>query len=537
VAREFWAADCETDPFKHGRMPEPFLFGAYNGDEYIEFASADAFVEFFYNKSVIVYAHNGGKFDWHFILDHLEPGTRIQVINGRLAKFKIGAAEFRDSYSLLPIPLSAWNKDEIDYALFEPEFRDIPKNRDAIRKYLKSDCKNLYEILERFFAGYGRKLTLAGASMSKWREMSGEVPDNSSARFYEEMKPYYYGGRVECFQTGYKREKFNVYDINSAYPFAMGFEHPWGVLYFVDNRLPKSDAEISRCFITIRTGATGAFPFRDNDGSLSFPNDHRTRTFYITGWEYIAARDTGTLDGDSKVLEVREFADNINFKDYVDHFFALKADAKERMKNPEDKDAKADYIFAKLFMNSLYGKFASNPTSYKEYMTCLPDEITALGTEELGGWALVTELHNVAIVSRALPEPQQRFFNVAVGASITGFVRAHLWRAICASKTPLYCDTDSLAARSASVEIGDELGLWSHEGAFNEYAIAGKKLYAFWPKKGKPKIASKGVKISAEEIKQIALGQEITYKQEAPTFGLRGKKFNVRKIKATAKGK
>lgn len=554
MAREFWTADCETDPFKHGRMPEPFIFGAYNGDEYVEFASADAFVEYFYNKNVIIYAHNGGKFDWHFILDHLEPGVSISVINGRLAKFRIGAAEFRDSYSLLPIPLAAWAKDEFDYGLLEPELRRIPANHDKIRKYLRSDCVNLWDILAKFFDGYGRKFTLAGASMSKWREMSGEEPDQSSRKFYEEMKPYYYGGRVECFQTGNKREKFSVYDINSAYPFAMVHNHPWGVLYFVDNRLPKGAEKIQRSFIKCRARSTGAFPFRSHAG-LEFPNDGEFRTFYITGWEWLSALDTGTLSGDTSIIEVREFADDIDFAEYVRHFFDLKASAKERMKNPADRDAKADYIFAKLFMNSLYGKFASNPQEYKEYLTCLPDEPQAMHEihrckecEECNEKVLrpfscersyrpVTPLHNVTIISRPLPEPSQRYFNVAVGASITGFVRAHLWRAICASDRPLYVDTDSLAARSSRVKIGSELGLWSREGDFKEYAIAGKKLYAFWPVgKDKPKIASKGVKISAEEIRDIARGAEITYKQEAPTFGLRGKKFNVRKITATAKG-
>jgi len=527
MAREFWAADCETDPFKHGRMPEPFLFGAYNGDEYHEFTTAAEFVDFFYNKEVVVYAHNGGKFDWHFILDNLEPGTKIQVISGRLAKFKIGAAEFRDSYSLLPIPLAAWNKDEFDYRILEKSERDKPRNKLAIRKYLKSDCVNLYEILERFFEEYSRKLTLAGAAMAQWRKISGEEPDQSSKRFYDEMKPFYYGGRVECFVKGNRKEKFNVYDINSAYPFAMCSKHPWGTLYYTDNRLPKGDERISRAFISLICRSSGAFPFRDETGGLYFPNDGAPRKFNITGWEFLASRDTGKLGADARILEVREFADTQDFTDYVNHFYELKAKAKK------DGD-KAQYLFAKLFMNSLYGKFASNPESYSEYMTVLPDEIEAHSAPELGGWNLVTELHNVAIVSRPLPEESQRFFNVAVGASITGFVRAHLWKAICESGGALYCDTDSIATRGKSPKpLNSELGGWSHEGAFREWAIAGKKLYAFFPERGEPKIASKGVKLSASEIKAIARGAEIEYKQEAPTFGLRGKRFNVRKVKST----
>ncbi len=542
MARDFWVADSETDPFVHGRFPEPFIFGAYNGDEYLEFKTSHEFVQYFYDKPVVIYAHNGGKFDWHFILDELEPGTKISVIGGRLAKFKIGQTEFRDSYSLLPFALAETGaKQKIDYAIFEKDAREIPKNKDAIKRYLRQDCVALFEILSAFFKDYGRKFTLAGASMATWRKISGETEDNSSRDFYEEMKPYYYGGRVQCFQTGTKKEKFHVYDINSAYPFAMCDRHPWGTMYFTDNRLPKSRTEIQRSFITISANSTGVWPFRSSTG-LDFPQDHQRRTFHITGWEYLAAIESGHVDAAATIHRVITFGDSIDFKGYVDHFFKLKSDAKKRLKkNPDDQQAKNDYIFAKLFMNSLYGKFAANPESYSEYLTCLPDEIDALGTEKLGCWKLVTQLHNVAVVSRPLPEPMHRFYNVAVGASITGFVRAHLWRAMSKSRGLIYCDTDSLAVRSGKLPLGSTLGKWTDEGTFSHWAVAGKKLYAFRYKKAPVKngikithkTASKGAKLTAEQIERIADGAEITYKFEAPTFGLRGKKFTVRKIRKT----
>lgn len=544
MAREFWAADCETDPFKHGRFPEPFIFGAYNGDEYLEFSTAASFVEYFYERKVVIYAHNGGKFDWHFILDELEPGTKISVINGRLAKFKIGQAEFRDSFSLLPFPLAAWDKDKVDYSLFEKSEREKPKNKDIIKRYLRKDCVSLFDILSRFFADYGRKFTLAGASMAAWRKISGETEDNSSKHFYDELKKYYYGGRVECFRSGVGKGNFHVYDINSAYPFAMCSDHPWGTLYYTDNRLPKSAGEIQRSFISCTANSTGVWPFRTSAG-LDFPKDHHRRTFHITGWEYLAARETGVLDATTKIERVVTFADKINFKTYVDHFFTLKSDAKRRRDLDDgDMKAKADYIFAKLFMNSLYGKFASDPSKYSEYLTCLPSEIGALSTPELGGWKIVCELHNVAIVSRPLPEPMHRFYNVAVGASITGFVRAHLWRAISQCKDVLYCDTDSIAARRATLSINGNLGGWADEGRFKSWGIAGKKLYSFeyrkpFIKDGKKithKIASKGAKLTAQQIEAIAADPklELQYEPEAPTFGLRGKRFTDRKIRKTA---
>lgn len=109
--RPIWTADCETDPFKRGRIPKPFLWGVYDGTACHLFERTEDFINFVQDKKVILYAHNGGKFDWHFILDYLEPFTPINIINGRIAKFKIGVCEFRDSYNILPIPLAAYQKE------------------------------------------------------------------------------------------------------------------------------------------------------------------------------------------------------------------------------------------------------------------------------------------------------------------------------------------------------------------------------------------------------------------------------------------
>ena len=58
--KEIWVTDSETDPFKAGRVPKPFIWGCYNGSEYHTFTDTDAMVDFFAEKEVIVYAHNGG---------------------------------------------------------------------------------------------------------------------------------------------------------------------------------------------------------------------------------------------------------------------------------------------------------------------------------------------------------------------------------------------------------------------------------------------------------------------------------------------
>ena len=182
-----------------------------------------------------------------------------------------------------------------------------------------------------------------------------------------------------------------------------------------------------------------------------------------------------------------------------------------------------------------------DPRNYQDYML-LPasgvgwvhedNEIEWIA-EDGRPWNFYGWFGNWALAAAKIPPEKWRFYHVGTAASITGFVRAYLWRAICASDGPLYCDTDSIAAFEPRVNLGPELGEWEIEGEFSEAAIAGKKLYAFKyaqhciPKdrngKKKPyKIASKGVKLTAREIYQVAKGETVTYVPEVPTYRLSG---------------
>ena len=537
--KPIWVADAETDPFKKGRVPVPFIWGCLNIEtrEYKEFTDTEEFIIFItLQEPLIVYAHNGGKFDWHFITDYIADFEPLTIINGRLAKFEIGDAEFRDSYNIIPSPLSAYQKDDIDYSIFEVEERHKPENWEKIRAYLKSDCEYLADMIEAFIDEYGMNLTQASAAMKMWSKMSGIPKPKTSDFYYEEMSRYYYGGRVQCFETGIIKKHFKVIDIKSAYPYAMTHKHPWGTQFNTLDHFPDylDDAALGRTFITLDAASMGAFPIRDKTG-LQFPDDGEVREFHISGWEYIAARDTNTL-ANVNVKSCRVYLDEIDFTGYVDHFFDKKQAA-------EQKGDKIGRLFAKLFLNSLYGKFASNPENYEEFMT-LPASM--IEGSKVDGWFYCKLLgEDTAVVNRPLDEEKRRYYDVAVSASITGFVRAYLWRAICSVETPLYCDTDSIAYSGVdnNLDFSNNLGAWEVEGQFNYGGIAGKKLYAFQkipgtfdPKKDKPwKVASKGVKLEPSDIMDIASGATIIYEPEAPTFSIkRGSViFTPRTIKMT----
>lgn len=152
----------------------------------------------------------------------------------------------------------------------------------------------------------------------------------------------------------------------------------------------------------------------------------------------------------------------------------------------------------------------------------------------LGTW----NIHEVPLA----PE-RQRYYNVATAASITGFVRAYLWRAICAIRgnggCAFYCDTDSIAFAGdipASMRFDKDLGGWSSEGRFLRGGVGGKKLYAFQRDDGEWKIGCKGVRFTPQEIMRVCAGETVNYKKEAPSYGMgREPLFIERNVQMTAK--
>jgi hypothetical protein len=162
----------------------------------------------------------------------------------------------------------------------------------------------------------------------------------------------------------------------------------------------------------------------------------------------------------------------------------------------------------------------------------------------------------LVLMKRPLDEEQQRYYNVATGASITGMARSLLWRGLCSSVRPYYCDTDSIACDGFREKVGKDIGEWKIEGPQNGQgywkrgAFAGKKLYAlhdgvtrwgqFDPKTGEPigwKLATKGVsprEFGGPNVFKVANGETVEHLKPSPSISLKGGiKFTRRSIKKT----
>lgn len=525
--RPFAVADAETDPFRFKRNVKAFLWGFYDGQTFRSFDDTAKFVRFLRKQNMIVYAHNGGKFDWHHIAQYLDPG-RVSVINGRLAEVRIGKAVLRDSMNLLPGSLDSITgaKTKVDYRKFEANRR--AGHMGEIREYLSNDCVILYDALARFFAEYGRPLTVASATFRVARKMGWELPKYGPAHF-EQFQPFYHGGRCQALTPGTHKGPLYFIDINSAYAYAMTHKQ-WHGPASARSSMPARYYE--RGLFHIQAESFGAFPVKDRTGATEFP--HGPGEFFVTGRELAAALDL-RLCRNVKIVRCYQHTQWINFGEYVLHFQALRKAAKASGDHIGD-------ILAKLFGNGLYGKFGSNPNRYKEWVLTrigcdLPREFRNQGYTRDGGHPEF-DLH-----SRPLQDYQKNFYDVTLAAQITGHVRTIMMRALAQVRDPMYCDTDSIICRdTGKLPLGDKLGQWKMEGIGTEVTIAGKKIYAFKHSKdspavkmrGKHKTATKGARLDVKQIRALANGERVVYRQPAQSYGLHGIRNIERTLTATA---
>lgn len=518
--------DLETDPFLVGRTPNPFAAGIRTETDYADFWGENCVNDLVgYISGLkdphIIYAHNGGKFDFMFMLEHLQ--NPIKIINGRIAKARLGIHELRDSWLAIPMPLAAYKKDEIDYGLFEADKRD--GHKADILHYLAKDCDYLYDLISAFVARFGPKLTIGGVALGEVRKMHPFV--NVSAGIDSAIRPYYFGGRVQAFETGIINGDFVVVDVNSMYPDVMrNCIHPCGRKY-ASPAHPKITPSghikgfgARPYFARVIGKNYGAFPTRLKTG-LSF--DVSDGEFFVTSHELIEALDLGIFDL-HRVAEVLVPHQTIKFDDYVDKFFAEKVSA-------EISGDAIGRLFAKLLLNNAYGKAAQNPENYYDYR--IVRDRREIKRDEWDLWDLYESLPQFGIEIWRAKSQSSVYYDVAIGASITGASRAKLLRGIHDCTRPIYCDTDSLICeRFHGHTDATVLGAWKIEAKLDRAAVAGKKLYAGFSGGECVKLASKGVRLTPDQIVALCNGATVEWSNPAPSFDLSGTaNFISRKIK------
>lgn len=515
--KPIYTFDTETDPFVYGREPKVFACGLYDGEKFWSTWGDDCLQKMRVIVANlppgIVYAHNGGRFDFYFMLDWFE--GEMNIINSRIIRAYGQGHEWRDSAAIYPMPLKNFKKDAIDYTKMEAATRN--EYRAEILSYLESDCSYLHELVSEFRNEFGNNLTIGGTSMKQLKKLH-KFDVLSAEQDIRIREKYYYGGRVECFEKGIITPKdadfLQCYDINQSYPTSMrNYKHPIGEPIF-----DRKEITQNTYFVTVYGYSYGCFPKRSNDGELSFPV--AKDVFSVTIHEYKSALEIGMFEP-YDVIECIDFEKTSTFDEFVDKFHGLR-------KQAQLNSDKLHSDLYKLVCNTPYGKLAQSSDNYYDYVIrtdgIVPD-----------GWEPCYVMGDI-ILSRKKSEDVTRY-NVATGASITGCSRSFLIRALASCKRPLYCDTDSIICEGMSEDTlidPTKLGAWKLEKIADRAAIAGKKLYALFEGTKCVKMASKGVRLSPEQIVNVASGGKVTWFKDAPTFNLKGGvRFMHRDVKMT----
>lgn len=519
--KPIYTIDIETDPFVHDRDPKPFAVGLYTGDKWYSTWGDDCIEQMHVivraMEPGIIFAHNGGKFDFFHMMNWIRDKKEILIINGRIVKanaWRDDSAkdhELRDSYALMPFALKQYKKERIDYRCFERDTRDEPKTKKMILSYLKKDCVYLHELCTEFFDRFGDNLTIASTAMKQLKKlyMFETLTELEDETF---RLPFYFGGRVQCFEKGIIRPsrgaKIHCYDLNQAYPYAMrNFQHP----------ISKPSSRVGRTineqtfFLTVFGRNYGAFPLRTKAGLLF---DVPRGKFSVTIHEYNAAIETGMFECED-VIACYDFAESTTFDKFVDKFHHLR---REAQLSGDDVGS----LLYKYVGNSCYGKFAQNPDDYYNFL--ITDDKTNMNPDgDPNGYFPCTIVEFANYILWRQPNLSVKRYNVATGASITGATRSLLIRALATAKRPLYCDTDSLICEELNgVPIdATKIGHWKLEKTGNKFAVAGRKMYALFAGKECVKLASKGVHLTADEIVDVANGAEVVWKKDAPTYNFK----------------
>lgn len=536
--------DFETDPFDAEKETEvkPFLAVLY-GEKFEPVVIWEENNERFVDAVIraiealpgeyTIYAHNGGKFDYLFLIHRLRGFVSFK---GRgLMSARIGNHELRDSFHIIPEKLANWQKDTFDYSKLQKSRRR--KYRADIISYCINDCKYLLEIVKAFLNEFGFRISIGQAAMYELRK-SYKV-ETIGAAMDEYLRQYFFGGRVECLAgRGVFTGDYKLYDVNSMYPYVMAnCQHPIGNNFTIRSGEPNAYT----CFVRLRCSNRGALVSRGDSGTSA---DAQSGEFFATIHEFNVAKRY-SLIGDIDIINCVDCSAFTDFSAFVNPLYNRRQETKALLRKlPEGSfeynEAKKNDIFLKLILNNAYGKFAQNPRNYKEtYITNHgerpPEDETGFGDMP------VFDSAEYDIWER--PQEKLRFNNVATAASITGAARAVLLEAIQNADDPVYCDTDSLICRGISGVTIDPvlLGAWDIEKEIDEIIVCGKKLYAYkvhgLPDGHKKRVVvrSKGASgLTWEKMMRILDDQIIESISSGVTLTKRGQQYYMkRNIRAT----
>jgi hypothetical protein len=243
-----------------------------------------------------------------------------------------------------------------DCKLAKPDFRSVSDSN--LMAYCKQDTKALVNLVKQHISfvktnDLGNfKLTIAGQAFGAFRHrfMSEKILVHTYPDILDLEMQSYRGGRCEVFKMGKHRNIYKL-DINSMYPYVMkSFDYPVRLLSnglvkesFPEDILCSGVHVLANCNLTLREPAIAIK--RDK---LLFPIGKITQTLTDPEIHYLLEHpEVGHIDSVNHWVSYEKAS---LFRQYVDYFYSIKQNAENE----------AQKTMAKMFLNSLYGKFAQH---------------------------------------------------------------------------------------------------------------------------------------------------------------------------------
>lgn len=467
----------------------------YHGTDIGSFISL--IIDIALSQPITIWFHNL-KFDGSFILNFLfrqgfrwcEDREKMQVgefstlISDMGAWYSIaikagnnqstGTIFINDSLKILPFSVAQVafsfgleeTKGSIDYDYIRPIGYEPTAEE---KEYQKNDCLIMAKALNRMRNEGMNRITAGSNALSYYRKA---IDKKQFDKWFPELdydafiRKSYRGGWVYANPKyrGKKQGKGIVLDVNSLYPSRMYYELlPYGQATYYGGKYKKDTdhplyVQRLSCSFVIKPGKLPTIQIKGNNRFLS--------TEYVTSSNGEIVELTLTSVDLDLFLEhytvshivyhdgYKFKAQKGMFKDYIEYWMNAKIEA-------ESKGDTAGRTLAKLYQNSLYGKFAKRPE----------------------GQSKIPYLEN-GVLKFKLSEPEEQGkLYIPIGTFVTAYARNFTIRAAQSEyKRFMYADTDSLhllgESEPENLDVDKyALGKWKHESTFTEAIYIGAKCY------------------------------------------------------------
>lgn len=537
LLKDFFVLDVETGIRKRDgnvwwcldARPQRMIFCVIYGYNYskvffsVDEVKKELLTEKFKNK--IVFAHNGGGYDFPCIYGNIYDTDPEAIFNGKFISFTNGNCTFADSMNVF-VGLSVKKIGQMmkleKGILGDPDMKtkngflrkgvyDLDKFgapvlveliKEVIEdiKYCCRDCVIIWEALFSVFEFAGAiKITQASLSMNYYRTFHQpfHIDHNENTKFFWLS---YYGGRCEAFKIGKTHSK--VIDVNSMYPDMMKnlkFPNPKILKYEKDLSVKLFKKYLgwyegcAEAVVLHHPTTFGYLPFKQN-GKLLFPVGK------ISGfWNFNELR-FALEKGAIEILKVKTciYSEPMEspFISYVDVLNEMKVTAKATGNLAEEDRAKR-------FSNSLYGKFAQRISEESIYIDDITKKFDIIQEHQKNNTFIRLVTFNKKRNDAFLIIKSGKNFNVSYAipsfaSYITSGARVKLLDKMLSMQKNniVYCDTDSIFFENDFGDIISEfhLGGWKVEnkiitnikGLKNYHYIEEKTGKEIWRVKGVP---------------------------------------------------